>query len=161
MNTLRRSFFAIGGLLSLIISSPHANAFYDPNAGRWINRDPIQEEGGINLYAFVNNTPLLVIDPDGRQAWPQPWPPPIPPSMPFCPLPKRCPCNVHCDLKGTSLGKRRIGKNTYTYKCTDCNGNTWEETRLQLYQDPIGPISGHAQEPPPNSYDYTIYVPCQ
>ena len=39
-----------------------ANAFYDPGLQRWINRDPIQEEGGINLYGFVCNDPLNSID---------------------------------------------------------------------------------------------------
>ena len=29
--------------------------FYDPVTGRWPNRDPIEEEGGINLYGFVGN----------------------------------------------------------------------------------------------------------
>ena len=29
--------------------------YYDPVTGRWLNRDPIQERGGINLYAFVGN----------------------------------------------------------------------------------------------------------
>jgi RHS repeat-associated protein len=29
--------------------------FYDPNLQRWLNRDPIGEEGGINLYTFSNN----------------------------------------------------------------------------------------------------------
>ncbi len=29
--------------------------FYDPVMGRWLNRDPIEERGGINLYGFVNN----------------------------------------------------------------------------------------------------------
>jgi RHS repeat-associated protein len=29
--------------------------FYDPETGRWPSRDPIEEEGGINLYGFVNN----------------------------------------------------------------------------------------------------------
>ena len=28
---------------------------YDPLTGRWPGRDPIEEEGGINLYAFVGN----------------------------------------------------------------------------------------------------------
>ncbi len=30
---------------------------YNPMDGRWINRDPIAEEGGWNLYAFVKNSP--------------------------------------------------------------------------------------------------------
>jgi RHS repeat-associated protein len=29
--------------------------YYDPLTGRWINRDPIEEEGGMNLYGFCNN----------------------------------------------------------------------------------------------------------
>src|SRR5208282_6855164 len=36
--------------------------FYDPNSQRWINRDPIQERGGLNLYAFARNGPINVID---------------------------------------------------------------------------------------------------
>ena len=43
-------------------------SFYDPNLQRWLNRDPIEEEGGINLYRFVDNAPLDIIDPDGLQA---------------------------------------------------------------------------------------------
>jgi hypothetical protein len=29
--------------------------YYDPVTGSWPSRDPIEEEGGINLYAFVGN----------------------------------------------------------------------------------------------------------
>jgi RHS repeat-associated protein len=36
--------------------------FYDPNTGRWPSRDPIGEEGGINLYEFVGNDGLNAID---------------------------------------------------------------------------------------------------
>jgi RHS repeat-associated protein len=39
--------------------------FYDPNLQRWLNRDPIGEEGGLNLNAFVFNNPILWIDPFG------------------------------------------------------------------------------------------------
>ncbi len=35
---------------------------YDPNLQRFINRDPIEEAGGINLYAFVRNNPLSRVD---------------------------------------------------------------------------------------------------
>ncbi|QUM86395.1 RHS repeat-associated core domain-containing protein [Moritella sp. 28] len=40
--------------------------FYMPNMGRWLNRDPLQEQGGINLYAYVNGDPMGYVDPDGR-----------------------------------------------------------------------------------------------
>jgi RHS repeat-associated protein len=29
--------------------------YYHPQTGRWISRDPIEEEGGLNLYGFVGN----------------------------------------------------------------------------------------------------------
>jgi RHS repeat-associated protein len=29
--------------------------YYHPQTGRWINRDPIEEDGGLNLYGFVGN----------------------------------------------------------------------------------------------------------
>ena len=41
--------------------------FYSPGMGRWINRDPLQEEGGINLYAMVGNNPINDIDEYGLQ----------------------------------------------------------------------------------------------
>ena len=36
--------------------------YYDPNLQRWQNRDPIGEFGGLNLYSFVNNDPVIWID---------------------------------------------------------------------------------------------------
>ena len=32
--------------------------FYSPGQGRFLNRDPIEEQGGLNLYAFVGNDPV-------------------------------------------------------------------------------------------------------
>jgi RHS repeat-associated protein len=40
--------------------------FYSPELQRWLNRDPIAENGGINLYRFVDNKPNGKIDPDGE-----------------------------------------------------------------------------------------------
>ncbi len=36
--------------------------FYNPSTGRWPNRDPIEEEGGVNLYSFVRNNPVSYTD---------------------------------------------------------------------------------------------------
>jgi hypothetical protein len=33
----------------------YAYRYYDPLTGRWPSRDPIEEEGGVNLYGFVGN----------------------------------------------------------------------------------------------------------
>jgi RHS repeat-associated protein len=106
--------------------------FYDPSSQRWLNRDPIQEEGSnlidatsvkallrkhqrsfakalaegaaapgaqnaglggrafspitadqANLYLFVLNGSMNLLDPDGRESWPPSWPP----SSPACPYP--------------------------------------------------------------------------
>jgi RHS repeat-associated protein len=38
---------------------------YSAEWGRFINRDPIQEDGGLNLYAYTLNDPVNNIDPDG------------------------------------------------------------------------------------------------
>jgi len=35
---------------------------YDSDLGRWLNRDPIQELGGLNLYAYAMNNPVNDID---------------------------------------------------------------------------------------------------
>jgi RHS repeat-associated protein len=39
--------------------------FYDPQAQRWINRDPLGEAGGMNLYGFVGNGPVGAVDSSG------------------------------------------------------------------------------------------------
>jgi len=49
--------------------------------GKWPNRDPMDEEGGLNLYAFVGNNPLNLIDTDGKA--------PAPSAPPTTALPQR------------------------------------------------------------------------
>jgi RHS repeat-associated protein len=62
--------------------------FYDPDLGRWINRDPIEERAGVNLYAYVSNDPVDRIDRLGlKECWPGPAPgelylPPVPLYLP-------------------------------------------------------------------------------
>jgi RHS repeat-associated protein len=42
---------------------------YNARLGRWLSRDPIKEEGGINLYGYVGNSPTKSFDPTGECAW--------------------------------------------------------------------------------------------
>jgi RHS repeat-associated protein len=41
---------------------------YEAAVARWLSRDPIQESGGLNLYAYANADPVNLVDRDGRMA---------------------------------------------------------------------------------------------
>ena len=45
---------------------------YLPPLGRWLSRDPIEEEGGYNLYGFVGNDSIDQTDSLGLQIFPPP-----------------------------------------------------------------------------------------
>ena len=36
--------------------------FYHPGLMRWPNRDPLEEEGGVNLFEYCRNSPMIVYD---------------------------------------------------------------------------------------------------
>jgi RHS repeat-associated protein len=42
---------------------------YDPAAGRWLSRDPMEEAGDAvgNLYSYVGGNPVSLTDPTGEQ----------------------------------------------------------------------------------------------
>src|SRR3974390_1005934 len=68
MKTIRTFLLALSATLTLA-TQVHAVGYwgrmYDPNLQRWIQRDPIGEQGGINLYQFVGNSPVNFVDPFG------------------------------------------------------------------------------------------------
>lgn len=45
--------------------------YYDPEMGRWVNRDPSEEEGGTNLYGMIGNDGLNLVDAFGLVAFGQ------------------------------------------------------------------------------------------
>ena len=52
--------------------------FYAPSLHRWMNRDPIGERGGVNLYGFVGDTPTSSVDLLGLG-----YGNPVPPCFPY------------------------------------------------------------------------------
>lgn len=40
--------------------------YYDPALGRFLSRDPIGFAGGLDLYAYVHNSPTHAVDPTGK-----------------------------------------------------------------------------------------------
>jgi hypothetical protein len=74
--------------IALFALLPSAHAYYDPVPQRWINRDPLDERGGINMFAFIRNQPIHAVDPFGQEGTNFPiifppiqipqWPPPNP-----------------------------------------------------------------------------------
>ena len=45
------------------------NRCYSPTLGRWPNRDPIGYQGGINLYGYVDSSPVGNVDTEGLQVF--------------------------------------------------------------------------------------------
>jgi RHS repeat-associated protein len=43
--------------------------FYDPSIGRFTSEDPVNFDGGINWYAYVENNPISNTDPFGLQKY--------------------------------------------------------------------------------------------
>jgi len=40
--------------------------YYDPATGRFLQRDPIGVQGGLNVYQYAAGTPTIAVDPDGE-----------------------------------------------------------------------------------------------
>jgi hypothetical protein len=105
-------------LIVLILSSSalQSLAYYHPDEGRWLSRDPIGERGGRNLYSALKNNPVNRIDKSGLscgdvrdEGFNTPEEKTKTDAMkaanPPCPIPKiECKCFCDSDLKGYYQG---------------------------------------------------------
>lgn len=69
MNTQMKYLFWSLILLGLLWSPNLASAHYDPGLQRWLNRDPLEETAGLNLFSFTENAPISAVDTDGLSIW--------------------------------------------------------------------------------------------
>ena len=42
--------------------------WYDQETGRWLSKDPIGINGGLNQYVFCGNNPVMFVDPEGLKS---------------------------------------------------------------------------------------------
>ena len=74
--------------------------YYNPSTGRWPNSDPMEEEGGFNLYGMVFNDPVNAYDAFGLQGKDgKPKPPKWDPGFWNTPANNNC-CNYAYDRPG-------------------------------------------------------------
>ena len=100
--------------------------YFDPTTGRFLTRDPIGYEGGINLYAYVGNRPLMLFDPSGFA--------PRAHLPPFCYLALALPqrgsgSKAWCDRAG---GLHGISKNDPKYPCGSKVCKRWAELHKEI-----------------------------
>ncbi|MBN2641241.1 MAG: hypothetical protein JXR78_06290 [Victivallales bacterium] len=43
--------------------------YYNTTLGRWLSRDPIEEQSGYNLYGFIDNDSVNYLDRLGLSSW--------------------------------------------------------------------------------------------
>lgn len=112
-------------LSALILSSSafQAQAYYHPEEGRWISRDPIGEKGfdpafpsdiraglkpDLNLYEFAGNEPLNSVDPFG-DAYGNPVPPVvISPPLPTSGTPPAGHCRIEVCCRSVAVFQGHI-----------------------------------------------------
>ncbi|MCW8199631.1 hypothetical protein D8B23_14675 [Verminephrobacter aporrectodeae subsp. tuberculatae] len=80
--------------------------YYDPETGRYLSRDPIEFEGGINLYTYAAAAPGRYTDPTGE----------IIPVL----LANYLRCNLLCNAVGAATDQLLCGEVNWAENAKDC-----------------------------------------
>ena len=150
--------------------------YYDPVTGRWPSRDPIEEEGGLNLYGFVGNVPVNALDylgltkekggrkcPEGQVSCPRPghkpgsngcgpegWKNKFVANRPFWMIDFTEPCNRHDICYDTCNSVRSTCDDAFLRDVLDACANRYGTPTLKMPDlRRIGrPIFGGSPTPP-------------
>ena len=112
--------------------------YYDHNLQRWLNRDPLEEEGGLNMLAFLANDPMDAVDSFGLASPNPPMEyPPLPGVWHWCP-----------DPRDARLGKFRNDKGESVswdpkYSHWDHDNGRGTRTRLNRHGAPMSDAEAH------------------
>jgi hypothetical protein len=58
MKTNLKPFILALGLGLSLLDPQTSSGYYNASTGRWLSRDPLEEDGGFNSYCFVDNEPV-------------------------------------------------------------------------------------------------------
>ena len=138
-----------------IFGARTGHRFYNSDDGRWLNRDPIGEQGGLNEYGFVNNTPTFYVDLlglSGGTGGGFVWPTVTPPSMPYYPPVQKPKPPVNAP--GFAICQRNI-------KYDDCNFQNCIGNALAWGANQIGGQHAYVQyiDPDGNKWGYGFAKP--
>jgi RHS repeat-associated protein len=119
--------------------------YYNPSSGRWLSRDPADESGGVNLYAFLGNDPCRSVDTDGRGGYPPSGhvndPPPIYiPPRPPSPAPANPPDDPENTVSEPPIPLNIPLSDPWYICCRNVRGHWYEQAKkhCDLRQYPCG-----------------------
>lgn len=120
---------------------------YRADLGRWLNRDPIGELGGLNLYAYVGGNPFSYFDSYGLRGWNSFWDNPI---MNFLTSDEivnfAAGMGDNLSFNLTNVARNLAGINDTVNRCSGWyKGGQWAGTAVGLAMAGAGIMKGGAQ----------------